>query len=127
MSQTFFTHTTKLDVVKDGLVPAATIALKKVGNKFHYGVAICSKYDNFSKKFGRETAEGRLNQEFGVLDIPAPLRDLPEREACLIQLYNLAASVVVKSKKWKKRVTKFNLAQNAGGKVINLPHTENKQ
>jgi hypothetical protein len=124
MSKVFFTHTTKLDIVKAGVVPAATIAIKRVGNKFHYGVAICSKFDNFSKKYGREVAENRLNQEFGILDIPAPLANLSEREATLAQLYNLAASVVVKSKKWKKRVTKFNLAQKQGGKVINLTNTE---
>jgi hypothetical protein len=98
-------------VVKLGLVPAATIALTKVGDKFHYGVVICSRYDNFSKKFGREVAENRLKQGFGVLDIPAPIQGLSEKEQCLNMLYNLAASVVVKNKKWKKRVTKFNIAQ----------------
>jgi len=124
MSKVFFTHTTKLDIVKDGLVPAATIAIKKVGNKFHYGVAICSKYDNFSKRYGREVAENRLNQGFGVLDIPSPLKDVEDRPATLAQLYNLAASVVVKNKKWKKRITKFNLAQKQGAKIINLTNTE---
>lgn len=111
MSKVYFNHTTKLEVVKLGLVPAATIALTKVGDKFYYGVAICSRYDNFSKKFGREVAENRLKQGFGELEIPAPLKDLSEKEQCLNMLYNLAATVVVKNRKWKKKVTKFNMAQ----------------
>ena len=111
MSKVYFNHTTKLEVVKLGLVPAATIALTKVGDKFHYGVAICSRFDNFSKKDGREVAENRLKQGFGELEIPAPLKDLSEKEQCLNMLYNLAATVVVKNRKWKKKVTKFNMAQ----------------
>jgi hypothetical protein len=83
----------------------------RVGDKFNYGVSICSKYDNFSKKSGREIAENRLQQGFGVMDVPKPIINMPERESSLEQLYNLVASVVVKNKKWKKRITKFNLEQ----------------
>ena len=111
MSKVYFNHTTKLEVTKLGIVPAATIALTKVGDKFHYGVSICSRYDNFSKKHGREVAENRMKQEFGVLEIPAPLSNATEKEQCLTMLYNLAASVVIKNKKWKKKVTKFNMGQ----------------
>lgn len=127
MSKTFFTHTTKLEVVKNKLVPASTIAIKKVGERFHYGVAICSKYDNFSKKYGREVAEKRLNEGFGALDVPAPLKNVNEKEAILAQLYNLAASVVVKNKKWKRRITKFNQNQNEGGKIISITALNNAE
>lgn len=121
MSKVYFNHTTKLSVVKQGYVPAATIALTKVGNQFHYGVAICSRYDNFSKKYGREVATARLEQNFGVLDVPKPMEGLTEKEQCLNMLYSLAASVVIKNKKWKKRVTKFNMAQKLpGAKVIQM-------
>lgn len=114
MSKVYFSHTTKLRVVKMGLVPASTIAIKKVGDNFHYGVSICSKYDNFSKKYGREIAENRLNQGFGILPVPKPLQDLPEKEACLHQLYNLAASTILKNRKWKRKVTAFNKLKQIG-------------
>ena len=111
MSKVYFNHTTKLHWVKMGLIPAVTIALTKVDDKFHYGIAICSKYDNFSKKHGREIAENRLKQGFGEVEVPKTLLGLSEKEQCLTMLYSLATSVVVKNKKWKKRVTKFNIAQ----------------
>lgn len=116
MSKVYYNHTTKLRIVKKGYVPAATIALKMEDGKFKYGVAICSKYDNYSRKYGREIAENRLNQGFGEMEIPAPLKDLPEQEACLAQLYNIVQSVVLKNRKWKRRVTKFNLQ----AKVVDL-------
>ena len=118
MSKTYFAHTTKSELVKAGVVPAATIALKREGNVFIYGITICSKYDNFSKKSGREIAENRMNQEFGKIEVPTPLLLVPERESCLAQIYNLAASTIVHTKKWKRRVTKFNLSQNVGAKTV---------
>jgi hypothetical protein len=120
MSKTFFSHTSKLEITKLGIVPVATIALKKVGDEFHYGVAICSRFDNFSKKSGREIAENRLNQGFGKLPVPKVLSGYSEKEACLAQLYNLVTSVVVKNKKWKKRITKFNLGLASTTPVINM-------
>lgn len=125
MSKTFFMHTTKTPPVKEKFVPAASIALKRVGDKFHYGVAICSKYDNFSKKYGREIAESRMNQGFAVMDVPKPLLNLDEKVSCLAQIYNISASLVVKNKKWKKRVAKFNIEQNNGAKIVFL-NSENK-
>lgn len=131
MSKTYFSHTTKLEVTKLGIVPAATIALKKVGNEFHYGISICSIYDNFSKKSGREISENRLNQGFGVLPVPAVLEGLTEKQACLAQLYNLVESVVCKNRKWKKRITKFNLGQKGGTPVIKMAdypdHSSNQE
>lgn len=107
MSKVFFVHTTKLDIVKWGVVPAATIALSKEGDKFKVGVTICSKYDNFSKKYGREIAQKRLDQGFMTMDVPKPLEGLNEKEACLTQIYQIASSVVSRSKKWKKKITRF--------------------
>jgi hypothetical protein len=111
MSKVYYYHTTKLKPVKRKQVPASTIALKKVGDKFYYGISICSRQDNFSKKFGRETAELRMNSGFGILDVPKAFSDLSDHEACIAQLCNLAASTVLKNRKWKKKITKFNQEQ----------------
>lgn len=126
MSQVYYNHTTKLNVVKDGYVPAATIALRKEGNNFVYGVSICSKYDNFSKKYGREIALNRLERNFKVTEIPADLMKAAEAEGmgekgiCLPFLYQLAASVTTKNRKWKKKITKFNLEQKTPVVDINI-------
>ncbi len=129
MSKVYYAHTTKLPIVKEGYVPPATIAITMVGGIFRYGISICSRYDNFSKKSGREIAENRLNNYFGSLPIPELLRSLPEKQACLSQLYNLTASVVVKNRKWKKRITKFNLAQKlqeTQGKLVEMNTSSQK-
>ena len=126
MSKTYYYHTTKLEATKMGLVPACTIALRKDGDKFVYGVSICSRYDNFSRKYGREVAENRLNQGFGIIDI-AKIRDfkthnvdvqsISDHQMCMQQLFNLVISVVKKNKKWKKRITRFNLTQKVGSEI----------
>lgn len=120
MSQVYFNHTTKQDLVKMGLVPAATIALKREGNNFIFGIAMCSKYDNYSKKTGREVAENRLNQGFRTTPIPEGLlkleTEIGEKNMCLAFLYQLSASVTAKSRKWKRKITKFNF-ENKGAVV----------
>lgn len=120
MSKVYFSHTSKMLGVKMGVLPLATIAIQRIGDEFHYGVAICSKYDNFSRKYGREIAENRLNQGFGIIPVPSPLQDLPEKEACLTQLYNLVESVVLKGRKWKRRVTRFNEHEKVLGKIVEM-------
>ena len=111
MSQVYFNHTSKLEVVKQGLVPPTTIALKKEGLNFIYGIAICSKYDNFSKKHGREIAANRMENRFRTTEIPKEMlkSDLTEKQMCLIFLYQLAFSVTLKNKSWKKKITRFNI------------------
>ena len=121
MSKVYFIHTTRLRIVKAGLVPASTVAIAKVNGEFHYGIAICSKYDNFSKKYGRETAQNRLENNFGIVKIPPNFARLTEKQQCLEMLYNLAASVTSRNKKWKKKVTKYNMAQKLPeAKVIQM-------
>lgn len=125
MGKVYYFHTTKLDSTKLGITPASTIALKMSDDKtqFHYGVAICSKYDNFSKKYGREVAENRLNQGFGIITVPklVDLNGLSDHQACMSQLINLVISVVKKNRKWKKKITRFNIEQKQGAKIIELP------
>jgi hypothetical protein len=122
MSQVYYNHTTKQTPVKMGLATPATIALKRDGNDFVYGVTICSKYDSFSKKLGREMAEARLNQGFRRTTIPVELlsleTELGEKQMCLAFLYQLSASVTANSRKWKKKVTRFNIDNRNSGKVV---------
>jgi hypothetical protein len=133
MSQVYFNHTTKQIPVKMGIVPAATIALKREGNDFVYGVTICSQYDSFSKKAGREIAEARLNQGFRKTAIPAELLELEsqigEKKMALSFLYQLSASVSTNHRKWKKKITKFNFANRGLAKVIpmdTVSHDQNR-
>lgn len=114
MSKVYYYHTSKLEVSKLGIVPTCTIALKKEGNKFVYGIAICSKYDNFSRKQGREIAENRLNQRFGELEVPKNLDGLSDHQAALRQLFSIVRSVIIKNRKWKRKVTSFNLQNRIG-------------
>lgn len=119
MSKVYYLHTSKSPFVKAGVVPPATIALKMENGIFTYGVSICSKHDNFSKKYGREIAENRMKQEFAKIEVPKVLSTVSEKQACILQLHNLAATLIVKNKKWKKRVTAFNLTH----KKVELPQT----
>lgn len=110
MSKVYFYHTTKLEVVKNKERSAATIAVQKVGDQFKYGIALCSKYDNFSRKKGRELAQQRLEAGFASMKTPTYKKtEAPtEEQECLTALFNLASSVVVKETKWKKRLEEFN-------------------
>jgi|SRR5688572_871945 len=112
MSKVYYFHTSKLDVVKFGFAPASTIALRldDEENKIYYGVAICSKQDNFSRKYGREIAGQRVNKKFGVIKITPGMRKnfANDHEMCKDQLFNLVKSVVTKQEKWKRRVTEYN-------------------
>lgn len=120
MSKVYFFHTTKLDLVKTFKLPGATIALKRVDDTFHYGISICSKYDNFSKKYGREIAQSRLERGFGIIQVPKVVKDFPEQEGSLKQLYQLATTVATRTKKWKKRIAKFNKAEQTVGRLVNM-------
>lgn len=118
MSKVYYNHTSKLEAVKAGFAPAATIALQKVGNNFIYGISICSAYDNFSKKYGREIATARMEKGFKITPIPESLlKEVEslgaeeEKAMCLAFLYQLAYSVTTKSRRWKKKITRFNKEQ----------------
>jgi hypothetical protein len=124
----YFYHTSKTVAVKYKIAPASTICLQKVGDKFIYGVSICSKDDNFNKKVGREISKMRMNKCFGSIDVPKVIKDLPDHKACIQQLSSLAFSLLTKQKRWRKRVTKFNnrflqetpLPQNLTHTVLNV-------
>lgn len=114
MSKVYYNHTTKLYPVKAGLAPAATIAMKREGDFFVWGIAICSKNDNFNKTYGRETAELRMNQGFRVTPVPKALKEslanvgISEEMQNLAFLYQLAATITAKPRAWRRKLSKFN-------------------
>lgn len=121
--QVFFNHTTKHDLVKDGHSPKATIAvaLSPDEQSIKYGISICSRMDNFSKVKGREQAQKRLENSFGVIEIPRELKGESQRKKCLTMLYRISASVVMRGRKWKRKVTSYNTskAESVKSEVVN--------
>lgn len=122
MSKVYFNHTTKNEAVKQRLVPPATIALKRVGNTFHYGVAICSMNDNYDKAQGRAIAEQRMEEGFRVTAIPEELLKIESvvGECAMTRsfLYQISTSLVVNSRRWRKKVTRFNMERQETGKIV---------
>lgn len=119
MSKVYYNHTTKQQAVKRGFAPAATIALQRVGNEFHYGITICSKYDNPNKATGREIALARMNQGFRKTAIPeALLKNDSTGDICLTFLYQLSASVSSNHRKWKNKITKFNKGREESARIV---------
>jgi hypothetical protein len=115
-SKIYFYHTTKLNWVKLGLVQPCTIAIRKQGDIFEYGIAICSKDDNFNKKLGRELATERLLKGFGSINVRDSWKSykLSENDTHFMlmeQLRSLAESSVTNQKKWFKRLRNFNHSQ----------------
>lgn len=123
MSKTYFNHTSKLEITKRKLVPNCTLAIQRVGDSFWYGVTICSKYDNFCKATGRKIAEQRLIEGFGVMKVPEIIKNLNEKQSYLAQLYNLTYSVITKTRRWKGRITRFNME----GLKLKESNSQNKE
>jgi hypothetical protein len=122
MSKTkvFYYHTTKLSITKKGLVPPCTIAVQKDGDKIIYGLSVCSKYDNFSRKSGREIALLRMISGFGCISVEkvllqkkAPLKDITDEQLVLTVLWSLVKSIVTKHRKWKSKLSKFNKTRSS--------------
>jgi len=113
MEKVYFSHTSKSEGVKKGFRRPATIGLKlsSDGKNFLYGITICSKQDNFSRKIGREIVQERINTNFGCIPVPKSFDDLNDKKKCLTMLYSLSSSVYIREKKWKKAITKFNNAK----------------
>lgn len=116
MSKTkvYYYHTSKLLATKHKVVPPCTIAVQKDGDLIKYGIAICSKHDNFSRKTGREISEARLNLNFGHIEVAkimtknGQLEDVTDEQLLFKVLWSLVSSIVKKNKKWKSKLTKFN-------------------
>lgn len=122
MSNTYYyNHTSKLPAVQMGYLPMASLAITMDGDKLKYGIAICHNQDNFSRKAGRAIAQARAENGFGVM--PIPTADLIakkdytyeewQKHVCLKALYNLTESLLLKSRKWRKRLEKWNKTGNA--------------
>lgn len=108
MSKVYYNHTSKLEATKSHKAPACTIALQRTGDLFYYGIAICSRKDNFSKSVGREIANSRLQSSFGTMPVPPKLMDMPESQACRLQLFHITESVVRNNNRWRRKLNKFN-------------------
>lgn len=88
-----------------------TIAMKRVKDEIHYGIAVCSESDNFNKQFGRDLALQRLNQGFGKFPIKTMIAQLypNEKEMMLFYLDNMVDSVGRKIRK-KQRIISQKLS-----------------
>lgn len=118
MSKTkvFYYHTTKLSITKRGLVPPCTIAVQKDGDKIIYGISICSKHDNFSRKVGREVAMLRMISGFGYIDATKIKNEGETDEQLVLKvLWPLVKSVVTRHRKWKSKLSKFNKGTASAG------------
>ena len=108
MNKIYFQHTSKFLTTKAKFSLPSTIALKKVGNVFLYGVSICGEGDNFSKKIGRELAEKRLLESFGRIEVPKRWETMSEEKQCLRMLRNISISLI-DSRKYKERLFVHNI------------------
>lgn len=94
----------------------ATIALKFESGVFMYGVSICSKDDNFSRKEGCIKALERLDLGFGTLPANAAnviavdhqKRGNTQDQLAIGVLKNLVTSIEKDMPKYKKRIIEFN-------------------
>lgn len=94
----------------------ATIALKKEGDKYKYGIAICSVDDNFNKHFGKMLAEKRLQRGFGEIPV-AKLAEFTkdknsEETKALRVLSQLKNTVQQKLPKYKRKLEEWQKNQN---------------
>ena len=112
IKKVFYNHTSKNPLVKSGYETPATIAvsLSDDGKTINYGVSICNECDNFQKARGRNIAEIRLNHNFGSIKVPSHMLALPEKQKCLSFLYNISQGLVIRQRKWRDRVSSFNVA-----------------
>ena len=78
MNNTFFIHVNNhvnrksykkmTSTEKKKAQPSYTVAGKLINNEFHFGLAVCSKEDTFSKEKGRELALGKVGN--WTYDVP---------------------------------------------------------
>jgi hypothetical protein len=108
MPESYIFHTSRLTPVKEGRIPASTVALKKQGNHIIFGISMCSKDDNFSRKFGREAAERRMNEGFASFEIKNVSPDATDHEICMFHLYNIVQSVTLNNRRWRKKIARHN-------------------
>lgn len=87
----------------------ATIACKLVGNEIHYGVAVCSKGDNFSREKGRDIAIERMQQGFAVSKYDNGYYDKfdSKHKALIAFMRTFSKSFDKNPRKYKEKVTKF--------------------
>lgn len=120
MSKSYVYHTSKLGIVKEGFVPASTVVLRKEGNNIVFGISMCSKDDNFSRKFGKESAEKRMNEGFGSFEIKGKEVNATDHEICMFHLYNIVESVTLHGRRWRSKIARFNAEKVKSEETVNL-------
>lgn len=123
MAKVFYAYTPHPDAEMRayGMAERATVAARLVDGKFEYGVAICRGDDNFSKTEGKAWALKRLEEGFGSTVFNKHYQTLAEyyaedvaftndgTERATIQFVNdLAKSVFIKMRKYKRKLGSFN-------------------
>lgn len=127
-------------VVKDGQVrmyrsrgERVTIAVMYdySANQLHYGISICSPYDNFDRKRGQKEALRRLKEGFGVvpysMDKPScGSKGMQPIDAASVFLSNLKIAVEANHRKFKKRLIAHNLSHPIKEKTVEKEPKRNK-
>ena len=114
MSKVYYNHTIASLPVLMGVANPGSIALKRVGDTYFYGVSVCHEEDNFSREEGRKIAELRMEAGFGSFKVSKRNESLlvpddAEKDPLTLQrLYNISESLQLNSRKWEQRIADFN-------------------
>ena len=82
-----------------------TVAVRKVGNKFIYGISICAPDNVFSKATGREYAIDRLNSGLWSFDAEYyPIFEESWEKAILRFLSTMVEKVTENPKRFKRKI-----------------------
>jgi hypothetical protein len=99
-----------VELVKEaggGNMERATVAVKKVGDEFHYGIAICNPDDQFERTKGRVIAEQRANEGFAKVDATWFPKEGEDWEQSIIRFANgLVESAAIKPERFKRKICK---------------------
>lgn len=87
----------------------ATIACRKVDNTIQYGIAVCSKGDNFSREKGRDIAIERMQKGFATAKFDNGYYNKFEstHKALIAFMRTFSKSYDKNPRKYKEKVTKF--------------------
>lgn len=121
---------TDLDILfalQSGFLSTArgTVALTIVGDTVHFGIAICSEGDNFSRSTGRQYAGDRLKNGgpgSGKFKVPPKLRPsyLDDHDLSLALLDNMIESTFKNIKKKQRQIGLQRLEQEKIKKPVKL-------
>ncbi len=83
----------------------ATVVAKVVGNKFVYGISICSHEDPFSRTEGRKKAIERLENNFAEIDATYyPQKDETLERAVIRFVNDIARRAAIDPNRYKRKI-----------------------